>query len=260
MKKYAELLKTAVALLMVFQLASCVSSKKIVYFQDVAEESPKGIFQNFEQTIEPDDMLSINITTADPSAAAIFNLGGGVPSLSDSGVAQNSSGSTYLVNSVGEIVLPVLGTLQVAGLTTRELSNVLKTKLKDYLTKPIVVVQLTNFKVTVLGEVQSPGTIQVPGERLTIVEALSQAGDLSILGKRKNILLIRENKGERIYATIDLTSKELFESPYYYLAQNDVIYVEPRKVKINSSGVGASTGLFIGSLGALIGLAALFTR
>lgn len=242
-------------------LTSCVSSEKIIYFQDVVNEDKKEIFQNFEPTIEPDDLLSINITVMDAGAASPFNLNESTTGESND-VKGSDEGSTYLVNSLGEIELPMLGVLKVSGLTTRQLKDTLKSELqiKEFLKDPIITVRLINFKVTVIGEVKNPGTINVLSERITIVEALSQAGDLDLQGKRKNVLLIRENKGQRLYANIDLTDKALFESPYYYLVQNDVLYVEPNKVKINSSGIGPATGIFVGSFGILLALVNIFTR
>jgi polysaccharide export outer membrane protein len=242
-------------------LTSCVSSKKIIYFQDVINEDKKEILQNFEPTIEPDDLLSINITVLDAGAASPFNLNESTTGDTKDDKDQ-ADGATYLVNSVGDIELPMLGVINVKGLTTRQLKDTLKFELqsKEFLKDPIITVRLINFKVNVLGEVGSPGTINVPSERITIVEALSQAGDLDIQGKRKNVLLIRENKGQRLYVNIDLTDKALFESPYYYLVQNDVIYVQPNKVKINSSGIGAGTGLIVGSVGILLALLNLLIR
>ena len=166
---------------------------------------------------------------------------------------------------VGFIILlsyenPVLGTIVVKGLTTLELTDYLETNLKAYLVAPIVNIQLINFKISVMGDVKSPGAYTVPNERITILEALVLAGDLTIQGKRKNVLLIREIDGKKIFITLDLTNRKLFKSPYYYLAQNDVIYVEPNKARLNSSAVGSNTGVILSSVSILITLLSILTR
>ena len=133
-------------------------------------------------------------------------------------------------------------------------------QLANYIKSPIVNIRITNFKITVLGEVLRPGSYSVPNERISIIEALGLAGDLTIQGKRNTVSLIREVQGERKFVTIDLTNKKLFDSPYYYLAQNDVIYVEPNKTKVNSSAVGSNAGLILSSISTLISLVAILTR
>jgi len=233
--------------------SSCVSSKKMVYFQPLEE----GVLANdslmkFEPTLGVGDLLTINVSALDPEVAVAFNL-------------VEQSGTTmrvlpYLVNAVGEVNFPVLGTLKVAGLTTKQLTDQLELQLTEYIVKPVVNIRLTNFKVTVLGEVKKPGTYTVANERISIIEALGLAGDLTIQGKRGNVLLIREEDGKRITVPIDLTSVELFSSSYYYLAQNDVLYIEPNKTKINSSVVGANTSVIFSSISILITIITLLTR
>ena len=198
-------------------------------------------------------MLPINVWGLDPLAAATFNL------FESNGVG-NPKPLPYLVSTEESINFPVLGMVSTKGLTTLELTKYLETHLKEYLVKPIVNIRLINFKVTVMGDVKSPGAYTIPNERITIVEALGLAGDLTIQGKRNNVLLIREIDGKRTFVTIDLTNKNLFSSPYYYLAQNDVIYVEPNKAKINSSAVGANAGIILSSISTLISLIAILTR
>ncbi|TXD47766.1 polysaccharide biosynthesis/export family protein [Polaribacter sp. IC073] len=237
-----------------FFLTSCVSSKKVLYFQDNETPISKENFQIFEPSIGPDDLLTINIATIDTEAALPFNLYEGMQG------AGSLKPLPYLVNKRGEIDFPVIGTIKVAGFTTDELSERIKTLLKDYLIKPTVNVKLVNFKVTVMGAVKKPGSYTISSERITIIEALGLAGDLELQGNRKTVLLVREKEGERIYVTIDLTNKKLFSSPYYYLAQNDVLYVAPNKVKINSSGVGSNTGVVISSISILITLVALLIK
>ena len=160
----------------------------------------------------------------------------------------------------GEINFPVLGAMKVEGVSTKILAADLTKTLADYLKSPIVNVRLTNFKVTVLGEVKVPGSYTIPNERISIIEAIGLAGDLTIQGRRSTVLLVREQEGERKFVTIDLTNKKLFNSPYFYLAQNDVIYIEPNKTKLNSSVVGSNTGVILSSVSILITLITLLTR
>ena len=163
------------------------------------------------------------------------------------------SGSFQVLNNHAPIVSTLTtGKVKIEGLSTKEITNNLTNVLSDYIVKPIVNIRLTNFKVTVLGEVKNPGTFSVPNERMTIVEALGVAGDLTMQGKRKNVILVREEEGKRKFIPIDLTSKKLFASPYYYLAQNDVIYVESNKAKINSSVIGANTSIIFSSISTLM--------
>ena len=250
MKKRYRNIVFAQVLWIVISLTSCVSSKKIVYFQEEVGKSVASIPQKYEPLLEADDLLTITVAAINTEAAVPFNLFEGA----------QSTPIQYLVNSNGEIDFPVLGTLKVAGLTTKELSEQLKIRLKDYLKNPTVNIRLVNFKVTILGDVKAPGAYTIASERITIIEALGLAGDLQIQGNRKSVTLIREKAGERTFVPIDLTSKKLFDSPYYFLAQNDVIYVEPNKAKINSSVVGANTSIIFSSISILITLITLFTR
>jgi len=226
---------------------SCAHSKKITYFQDLEDTAKiysQTINSGYEPKIQPDDVLGISVNSINPQATAIFNLSSNniaqsTPG-SDAGAAvnitQNSSAlNGYLVNKKGIIDFPVLGKLVVEGLTTSQLSDTLKLKLDQYLKDPIVNVRLLNYKVTVLGEVNRPSTYSIASERITIVDAIGMAGDLTIDGKRENVLLIREESGERKFIRLDLNSSTLFESPYYYLKQNDIVYVEPSKSKAQSS-------------------------
>jgi polysaccharide export outer membrane protein len=232
---------------------SCVSKKEMVYFQDVEGMQLKETLLNFEPKIQAGDVLSINVSAQEAEASASFNL-------YETASPTNPKPLTHLVNSAGEINFPVLGTIQVKGFTTKELTEELTKKISEYIVKPIVNIRLTNFKITVMGEVKAPGTYPVPNERITIIEALGLAGDLNIQGKRNTVMLIREQEGERTFTNIDLTNKKLFNSPYYYLAQNDVLYVEPNKTKINSSAVGTNTSVIISSVSILITLLALLVR
>ena len=232
---------------------SCVSSKKMVYFQDNGNDLTFENYEIFEPKIQIGDILSINVSAIDKGAAVPFNL---YESIS----AADPEPLTYIVDNEGEINFPVIGAVKVEGITTKLLTKKLTVTLAEYLAKPIVNIRLINFKIAVLGEVKTPGTYLIPNERVTIIEAISLAGDLTIHGKRKNVMLIREQAGKRAIIKLDLTDKKIFSSPYFYLAQNDVIYVEPNKTKLNSSAVGANAGIILSSISSLISIIAILTR
>lgn len=249
-KKTNPSIRSLILILLITSLLySCASSEKIIYFQDDGTETGKEVLPNFEPIIGVDDLLSINIVTTDMEASVPFNVSAG---------GQEASGPTYLVDVNGEIDFPVIGALKVTGFTTKALRKKIKSVLSEYLIKPTVAIRLLNFKVTIMGAVSGPGSFNIPSERITIIEALALAGDLQLLGKRKNVLLIREKEGERIYVNIDLTNRKLFSSPYYYLAPNDLLYVEPNKRIINSTGTGFLEILQVASL--LVTFILLLTR
>ncbi|MFO7673951.1 MAG: polysaccharide biosynthesis/export family protein [Lutibacter sp.] len=247
-------LKFLVAAVIMVSMGSCVSNKEIIYLQDVEGINALEAIVKVEPKIQQNDILSINVSAMDAEAALPFNLfeAGNTTSL--------PKPITYLVNSDGEINFPVLGKIKVEGYSTKEITNHLTETLAVYIKNPIVNIRLTNFKITVLGEVKSPGTYPVPNERISILEAIGLAGDLTIQGKRKTVVLVREQNGKRTFVDIDLTSKEILNSPYFYLAQNDVLIVEPNKSKINSSAVGANTGIILSSISFLISIVAIIIR
>jgi polysaccharide export outer membrane protein len=210
---------------------SCTSYKNVPYFQDVnRSEVLKENINNYSPlTIQPGDILGINVSSLNPEASAIFNYSVNISGTESNN--QNNPAIGYLVDQKGEINFPLIGTIKVSGLTTSQLRVNTRQKLLAYLKEPIVNVRILNFKISIIGDVQHPGIFNVLNERITVTEALSMAGDLNITAKRKNILLIREQNGTREYISIDLTSKNLFQSPYYYLRSNDVLYVEPDRTK-----------------------------
>jgi polysaccharide export outer membrane protein len=228
----------------------------MVYFGDTKGVEINNTLQQYEPTIQKDDLLSINVSATNAEAVLPFNM-------YETPVLGNSIGSAkplpYLVNANGEIKFPVLGVLKVTGMSTNELSIMLSQKLGEYISDPIININTINFKITVLGEVNKPGTYKVSNQRITIIEGLGLAGDLTINGNR-DITLIRERDGRRVFIPIDITSKALFNSPYYYLTQNDLIYVEPNKTKINSSVIGANTSIIFTSIATLISIFAILIR
>lgn len=213
---------------------SCSSYKEIPYFQDLNQNTiTKEEITNFSPlTVQPGDLLAINVTSLNPDASAVFNYNLNRTSGINSDVSAQNAVIGYLVDLNGNIRLPLIGEMKVAGFNTTELNDQLQVKLQTYLSKPIVNIRVLNFKISVLGDVLRPDVFTVSNERITIPEALSLAGDLNITGIRNNILLIREIAGKREFIPIDLDSKKLFESPYYYLKNNDVIYVTPNKAKL----------------------------
>jgi len=225
-------------------LCACGSYKKTTYYQDIDRRMPtEESIQNYSPlTIQMDDILTVNVSSLNPQAW--------------SDTINKDLG--YLVNQQGEITLPLIGSIKVVGLTTSAISDQIRESLLPYLKEPSVVVRILNFKVTVYGDVQRAGVYNVSSERLTINEAISMAGDLNITALRQNVLLIREVDGKRKFIPIDLTKKNLFNAPYFYLKNNDAIYVEAGKNKYASVD-GTYRSLSLG-LSAISIIAILLTR
>ncbi|RQO65688.1 hypothetical protein DBR40_23215 [Pedobacter sp. KBW01] len=231
--------KVAVLFFAITLACSCVSNKKIAYFQDIQSVKQARLDSAIaftEPVIQPDDILSINIFTLNPQSGAIINQAASTPTL---GGNTNNSVSTqntgFLVDKNGEIELSLIGKLKVAGLTTYQARELIREKATDVFKQPNVQLRFANFKVSVLGEVNAPSAYTLPNEKVTILDALSLAGDLTIYGRRENVLIVRDNNGKKEFARLDLNSSNIFSSPFYYLKQNDVIYVEPNKRKVSAS-------------------------
>ena len=227
-----------IAAALVAFLASCSSQtyKKINYIQDIDEDTSMAMTINKGIIIQPQDQLSIIVTSRDPKMAVPFNLSvstfyTGSELSSSGGASQRITG--YIVDNAGDINFPSLGPLHVSGLNRWELQDLVRDKLSDsgLLKDAVVTVEFLNFKVSVLGEVASPGTYNVTGDKITILQALALARDLTIYGQRENVKVIREQNGKRQIYTMDLTSSDIFASPAYYLQQNDVVYVTPSTVR-----------------------------
>ena len=246
---------------------SCGSYKNIPYFQDKVINNPEAIDRHAGIVIQPKDMLSIVVSSRTPELTPMFNLP--IVSYNAGSEMVSSAGSQrimcYSVDNDGFIDFPVLGKIKVSGKTRWELADVIKKELLDrkYLDDAVVTVEFTNFKVSVLGEVTSPGTYNIEGDKVTILQALSLARDLTIFGKRENVSVIREQNGKRVIYEVDLTSTDLFNSPAYYLQQNDIVYVEPSKVKQRQSTMDDKglriTSIAISSGSLLVSLATLVT-
>ena len=187
----------------------------------------------FTPILRPDDLISIQVSAMDPDVVRPFMLGGTVVAAGNNSTTTNPP--TYLIDANGTIEFPVLGTLKLAGLNRKEAILLIKDRLKNYVSNPIVNMRILNFKVTVLGEVKTPGVFTIVNERVTLPEAIGLAGDLNITGIRKNVLVVREKDGKKVETRVDLTSRDVFKSPVFYLNQNDLVYVEPNKTRINAS-------------------------
>ncbi|WP_431137532.1 polysaccharide biosynthesis/export family protein [Psychroserpens mesophilus] len=242
--------------------SSCASRKDIVYFQDEPLNEESQLDNMFELTYKTNDILTIDVSSIEPAAVMPFNLSPvSYANSTNNGNDLNANGNllrqTYLVDPMGNIEFPVLGSIKVGGLTRAQATEMLKEKLKDYVTDAIVNIRLINFTVTVLGEVNRPGTYTIQDERISLAEALGLAGDLSIYGKRDNVFLIREVDGKKKYAKLDLRSINVVNSPVYYLSQNDVIYVEPNNAKVRQSAYNQNTGVIISAVATLATITAI---
>ncbi len=235
-------------------MSSCVSRKEIVYFQDRGVDTTINSNQVYNIVFRPGDIVTIVVSALDIEATQPFNMPVVGFNASDGRVTGAQRLQDYLLDINGNIEFPVLGKLRIGGLNRLEASNLLISKLKEYIKNPIVNIRLTNFKITVLGEVKKPGAYTINNERVTLPEALGLAGDLTISGKRDNILVIREVNGIKTKHRVDLTKDDVFSSPVYYLAQNDVIYVEPKKALIKDSSFGKSTSVVFSLASILIQL------
>ncbi|WP_298345960.1 polysaccharide biosynthesis/export family protein [uncultured Algibacter sp.] len=209
-------------LLFCFFVTSCVSKKNVVYFQTAKDFETIVDTDTFAPKFKVNDIVSIFVSTFDLEAVKPFNLyrGGG---------NQSVELVDYLVDIDGNIDYPVLGKIKLLGLTVEEAKELFKEKLSIYLNDPIINIRILNFRISVLGQVNSPGRYEISGERITLLEAIAMAGDLDIKGQRKNVLVIRDFNGTKTYTRVDLTNKELFNSPVYYLTQNDIVYIEPNR-------------------------------
>lgn len=251
-----------VCLMTIFLFVSCQSYKKVPYLQNV-EVVENTVQQGnlYDAKIMPKDLLNIVVSCTNPELAMPFNLMTVGSGSAVSGNAQGGSQSTqaYLVDNEGKINFPVLGELKVSGLTKNEAEQLIVEKLKPYIKEtPIVTVRMVNYKISVLGEVTSPGTFTISNEKVNLLEALAMAGDMTVWGLRDNVKLIRESvDGKQEIISVDLTKAETILSPYYWLQQNDIVYVTPNKTKARNSDIGNSTTLWVSAISVLTSLTTL---
>lgn len=237
-------------LLIALFFGACVSTKESIYFRDIPEESPRVKLPDYaEPVVQADDILHITIQTIDGgTTAAINQLSGGIPDVGNPAApatVNNATPAGYLVDGEGQLSMPIIGTLKVAGLTTPEVRTLVREQASKYFKDPTVQVRFANFKVTVIGEVTRPATYTVASEKVTLLDALGMAGDLTIFGLRENVLLIRDTGEGKEFVRFNLNSYDTFTSPYFYLKQGDVIYVEPGKGKVASTNAARTQAISI---------------
>lgn len=254
-------------MLLPFLLVACQSYKKVPYFQDV--EVVNQVEQQeklYDARIMPKDLLTIVVSCTNPELAIPFNLtvasNAGMAASSSSYVTTQPTLQAYLVDNNGNINFPVLGELKLGGLTKKEAERLIIDKLKAYMKEiPIVTVRMVNYKISVIGEVTRPGTFTISNEKVNLLEALAMAGDMTVYGLRDNVKLIREDaNGKQQIVTLNLNNAETILSPYYWLQQNDIVYVTPNKAKARNSDVGNSTSLWFSATSILVSIVSLLVN
>lgn len=213
---------------------SCTNSKKVTYFNGIKEGPITSETPIPESLIQPNDILNITVSSLSAEASQVFNSSGG------GGAAMNANGAAgegYLVSSDGYIQFPILGNIKAEGLNKNQLRDKIANTIlqKRLLVDPIVVIRFVNFRITVLGEVKSPGVLTIPSEKVSLLEAIGLAGDMTLYSRRENVLVIREENGQRVIKRLNLNTTEIFTSPYYFLKSNDIVYVEPNKARVAST-------------------------
>lgn len=223
----------------VFMISSCISTKDIGYFNNARETEYASVTEK-ENAIQANDILSISISSLNPEASAVFNTTNNHSSNINTSNGNITLSSGYLVNAEGFVQLPILGNIQAAGLTKKELKEKITNTIveKKLLVDPIVSIRHLNFEVTIIGEVGRPMVIPVPNEKISLLTALGQAGDITVYGKKDNVLVIREINGKKAVKRINLNAADFLNSAYYYLKPNDIVYVEPNKNKLASVSRG----------------------
>jgi polysaccharide export outer membrane protein len=228
-----------ISILFLFLFSSCVSKKKFVYLQGSQDFS--NVSTNYDPIIQNDDLLSIIVTTQEVEAAAPFNL------------------PSYLVDNEGKIDFPVIGNIQVTGYSIKELKSMLKQKLGAHLIDPVINIKILNFKVTVLGDVSGPGIKSFNNHRVTLFDAIGASGDLTVFAKRYNILIVRDIQGLKTFNRVDITKADFVNSPFYYMDQNDLVYVEQRKAKIDATAL-PSLPIYVSIFSLLLTVTLLVTK
>ena len=251
-------------ILLSFLLAACQSYKKVRYLQDVEAVNQATQQETlYDAKIMPKDLLTIVVSCTSPELAAPFNLTIASPSnLSIQYTTTQPVLQQYLVDNEGKISFPVLGALTVGGLTKKQAEQLIVDKLKPYMKEnPIVTVRMVNYKISVIGEVARPGTFTISNEKVNLLEALAMAGDMTVYGLRDNVKLIREDaNGKQQIVTLDLNNAETILSPYYWLQQNDIVYITPNKAKARNSDVGNSTSLWFSATSILVSVVSLLVN
>ena len=233
-----------------FGFFSCRTVNNIPYFLDISDTSkPLSVHTSEykELVIQKDDILAINIQTLDPQSTSSVNQSGSTSVLTTSPIANQQQYPGYLVDNAGQVSIPLIGNVKVVGLTTYQARDTIIKRVQQYYINPTVQVRFANFKITVIGEVARPASYTVPNEKVSILDAIGLAGDLTIFGRRENILLVRDSLGSKQFVRLNLNSSDIVKSPYFFLRQNDVIYVEPNKQKIIASDAARTRTITIGA-------------
>ena len=259
MKRFNRIVLPLIALML---LSACGTQKDVPYFQNAESVDLSKSQYLFDAKIMPKDQLTITVSTTNDEAATPFNLTVPTPyTVNSRSTYSQAMLQTYLVDNEGNINFPIIGTIHVGGLTKSQAEKMIQDQIKPFMAEaenPIVTVRMPGYQISVIGEVARPGTFTVSREKISMLEALAQAGDLTIYGQRKNVQLIREDStGQKSIHIFDLTDANIINSPYFYLQQNDVIYVTPNKVKAQNSSVGSMTTLWFSATSILISLTSL---
>ena len=249
-------------LIVTILISSCVSKEKILYLQDLEKNREYNQdLSDYKPEIKPDDLLRILVTSKNMEAVALFNKTVSPTMGNETAVVGQQQLFAYLVDENGYIDYPILGRLDLNNMTVSEVSSLLKDKISKYVKDDVFIdVRILNFKVTVLGEVNQPGTYPLQGNRNTLLQALGLAGDLTIYGKRNDITIIREEKGLKKSASIDLTSEKFMNSEFYFLKQNDVIIVHPNNAQVQSAGFNRNAPLFVSIASLLLSIIVILER
>ncbi len=244
------------SLILIVLVASCASKKDVYYFQDIDSTAAENSFKFLN--IQPGDILDIQIKALNPESVLVFQRQATL-GLQQQQV-QNRAIDGYLVGEDGSINLPIVGAIDTTNQSTQALAQIVQEALKPYINNPTVNIRLLNFRISVLGEVNNPGTFTVLEERLSLPQALGLAGDLTINGDRNHLLLIRNEAGKKSNQVIDLTKTDFLQSPFYFLKQNDIIYVRPNSARVKSSGLVGNAGTLVSILSLAVSLFIVITR
>ena len=250
-----KLLLPIMVVTVILMMVGCGSSKEVAYWQNIDSISLAASKGLYDAKIMPKDELTILVQTTDPLTSEPFNL------RSTGQTSSKDQITGYLVDNDGMINFPIVGKIHVAGLTKTECEDLIKSKIQPYLARtehPLISVRTSSYRITVIGEVNRPGVIPVATEKISLIEALAEAGDMTIYGKRDNVLLVREDKsGEKHKVRLNMNDANIINSPYYYLQQNDIVYVEPHKVKARNTFFGSNTSIFYSVIGITTSLVSL---
>jgi hypothetical protein len=256
-------IKAFALLLGVVVLASCASQKRVIYLQDAQADEQIKIAQDYQIRIKPLDRLTVVVNSRDPELAAPFNTSTSFNSLTGTPLSTYSSNATSLqirtVDEDGNLDMPIIGPIQCKGKTRSELAQEIADKIREggYISDPTVNIQFADMKISVIGEVARPGQYNITNDRISLLDALSLAGDLTIYGVRSDIKVIREENGVRTTATLDLTSQDIYDSPYFYLQQNDVVYVKPNKYRAQAGEISQNRSFYISLVSTAVSVATL---